>query len=163
MNEVFRKLSNYKPTEDLTRYSVSNLGNVRNDRTGRIMKGGVSSGYKDVHLSYGGKTKTRNVHQLVAIAFLNHIPCGMKLVVNHINFNRTDNRLDNLEIVTQRENSNLKHIKSSSEYVGVHWYKQRKKWKASIRLNGKRKHLGYFTNELEASEAYQKALKTIIN
>jgi len=161
-DEVFRKLSDYKPTEDLTRYSVSNLGNVRNDKTGLILKASINSrGYNKLWLYREGETKSKTIHQLVAIAFLNHIPNGMKLVINHKNFNRTDNRVDNLEIVTMRENTNRKHLKSSSIYTGVSLHKPNKKWRAQIKLNGKKKHLGYFTNELEASEAYQRELNRI--
>ena len=62
----------------------------------------------------------------------------MKLVVNHINNNKLDNRLENIEIVTSRENSNLKHIKSSSKYVGVSWCKKRNgKWHSSITFKKK--------------------------
>ena len=74
-------------------------------------------------------------------------------------FNKTNNKLDNLEIVTQRENSNQKHLKSSSKYIGVSWSKSRNKWVALIYLNGKHKNLGRFNDELEASKAYQKALQ----
>ena len=69
------------------------------------------------------------------------------------------NKVENLEIVTQRENANKKHIKSSSKYIGVSWKKRDKKWVSSIRINGKKKYLGSFTDELEAHNAYQKALK----
>jgi hypothetical protein len=118
-------------------------------------------GYPRVDLKKDGKRKSRTVHQLVAEAFLNHKPCGYKLVVNHINFIKHDNRLENLEIDTQRNNTNQKHLKSSSEYVGVSWNKKAKKWKAGIRINGKTKYLGSFTCEKEASEAYQLKLKNI--
>jgi len=95
----------------------------------RILKGcDNGSGYLFVNLSNNGKTKTKKIHQLVAESFLNHIPCGYKLVVNHINFNRQDNRVENLEIVTARENTNKKHLDSTSDYVGVYWYKSRRKW-----------------------------------
>lgn len=85
----------------------------------------------------------------------------MKSVVNHKNFIRTDNRAVNLEIVTSRENSNLKHLKSSSQFTGVSWYKRSKKWVAMITNEGKNKNLGYFTDEKEAHNAYQNALKQI--
>ena len=95
------------------------------------------------------------------IAFLNHIPRGLELVVNHKNFIRTDNRVENLEIVTNRENCNKKHLKSSSQYVGVSWAGDRKKWFSSIAIDGKLKNLGRFKTELEAHEAYQNALEKL--
>jgi hypothetical protein len=49
----------------------------------------------------------------------------------------------------------------SSNYKGVNWDKYNNKWRADIRINGKSKNLGRFTCELEASEAYQKILKTL--
>jgi len=122
----------------------------------------ISGGYLAVNLYSNGVVKMRTIHQLVAEAFLNHKPNGHKLVVNHINFNKADNRVKNIEIITQRENTNQKHIKSSSKYTGVTWYKTGKKWVAKIHINGKDRHLGYFTNELEASKAYQNKLKEII-
>jgi hypothetical protein len=70
--------------------------------------------------------------------------------------------LDNLEIVTARENSNKKHLKSSSKYIGVCFEKESKKWVASISLKGKQKKLGRFDCEIKASEAYQNALKTLL-
>ena len=74
---------------------------------------------------------------------------------------KSNNNKNNLEIVTTRVNSNQKHLKSSSEYTGVIWYKPRNKWKASIRISGKIKYLGLFELEIEASNAYQKALKEL--
>ena len=108
-----------------------------------------------------GEAKTRYYHKLVAEAFLNHVPCGMKLVINHINFNKQDNRVENLEIVTQRKNSSHRQNKGTSKYTGVSWSKGSKKWEVKIRINGGRKNLGYFTNELAASKAYQKELLII--
>lgn len=145
-------------------YQVSNLGNIKslnylNTGLKKVLKPWTGAdGYFKVEL----RSKGFSVHQLVAMAFLGHIPCGHKLVINHINFDKKDNRLENLEIVTNRENSNLKHKISSSKYVGVHWKKDRNKWRASIQYEGKNIHLGYFTDELEASKAYENFLKTKI-
>jgi len=107
--------------------------------------------------------KNRVVHQLVAEAFLNHVPCGYDLVINHINFNKLDNRIENLEIVTARENTNQKHIPHTSKYTGVSWYKNYNKWRAQIWINGKPKCLGYFNNEHDAYLVYQEKLEQIIN
>jgi len=155
-------------------YQVSSFGRVkslsRNVWNGlvfyttkdRILKlGKQGAGYFQVNLYKDKTRKTRTVHQLVAESFLNHVPNGMKLVVNHINLDKTDNNVNNLEIVTNRENSNRKHIKSSSKYTGVSWKKQTNKWGANIHINGKCKSLGYYHSEELASEAYQEALKLI--
>ena len=154
-------------------YQISDLGNVKGlnriASDGRRVKGKIlkvlfnsSTGYYHVALCVNGKPKTRTIHTLVAESFLNHEPCGSELVVNHINFDKSNNNKNNLEIVTTRVNSNRKHLKSSSEYTGVIWYKPRNKWMASIRISGKIKYLGLFELEIEASNAYQKALKELI-
>lgn len=155
----------WKSIKDYSNYEVSNLGRVKSLKYGkeRILKIGIDKGgYSIVVLCQKSILKTRTVHQLVAESFLNHIPNGKINVVNHKNFIRTDNRLENLEIITMRENSNKKHLKTSSQYVGVGLYKPNNKWIARIYINGKPKHLGYFINELEASQAYQIAFKNII-
>ena len=146
-------------------YLISNLGNIKSVKFGkeRDLKPQINSkGYYFVCLSKDNIRKQMLVHQLVVIAFLNHIPCGMKLVVNHINFNKQDNKLSNLEIVSNRENSNRKHLKSTSKYTGVSFEKDRNKWLAQIRIDGKIKKLGRFSNEIDASNAYQKELETIL-
>ena len=154
--EEFRNIKGYEGM-----YEASNLGNVKSLKCGkeRILKAGVDTGgYCIVNLSKDGEQKARKVHQLVAVAFLGHKPCGMKLVVNHIDIDKLNNNVSNLEIVTSRENSNKKHIKSTSKFVGVSWHKANKKWLAQILINGKLKYLGCFTNELSASNAYQNEL-----
>lgn len=118
-------------------------------------------GYHRVSLSVNNRVKRYRVHQLVAMAFLGHTPCGYEIVVNHKNFKRDDNWVENLELVTQRENCNKKHIKSSSQYVGVSFDKARNKWKAAIAFRGEKINLGRYVCEAEASAAYQKALNEI--
>jgi len=162
MEEIFKEVKNYEGL-----YEVSNLGRVKSlgnkhTRKEKILKACVNSrGYFLVSLHKKGVKKYMTVHNLVATAFLNHKSCGYKLVINHINFNKLDNIVYNLEVVTARENCNKKHIKSSSSFVGVYWYKARNKWHSQIQIDGKKHHLGYFINESEASSAYQNALKQI--
>ena len=161
---VFIFMEIWKKIKDYPDYEVSNLGRVKSFKKNNelIMSPQKNVyGYLIIRLSLNGKTKTKPVHKLVSIAFLDHTPCGMKLVINHINFIKTDNRVENLEIVTTRENSNKKHLSSSSEYVGVCWSKLQKKWRARITEKEKLIHLGYFKTEIEASIAYQEKLKTI--
>jgi len=160
--EIYKDIIGYEGM-----YQISNLGNVKSlPRKGSpkekiLIPKLINSGYLKVSLCKNKNVKNRTIHQLVAVAFLGHVPCGRILVVNHINFNKLDNRAVNLEVITFRENTNQKHIKSSSQYVGVYWKKDRIKWRASIYTNGKQKHLGYFNKEEEAHLAYEKELKII--
>ena len=172
-NEVWKDIPNYEGI-----YQASSLGRVkslsreiwRTRNNGysvlkeRILKNSINDmGYMMVGLSKDNKSKTRKTHQLVAEAFLNHKPCGYKLVINHKNFIKTDNRVENLEIVTARENCNHKHIKSSSKYTGVCWEKDTSKWTSQIHVNGVKKKLGRFKTEEEASLCYEMALIAIKN
>jgi YHS domain-containing protein len=159
--EIWKDIPNYEGC-----YQVSNLGRLKSLKMNKetILKGGISStGYLKFCLILNRKTKYYSMHQLVAMAFLNHKPCGYKLVVNHKNFNRLDNRLENLEVITHRENTNRKHIKSKSKYVGVQWSSNINKYRAVILINGKDKILGQFDDEKEASNYYEKALISLKN
>jgi hypothetical protein len=147
-------------------YQASDFGNIRSFIKNKItlLSQYVSKKkYCYVVIYMDKKPKTTTVHQLVAMAFYGHVPCGMELVVEHKNQIRNDNRLVNLEIITQRKNTDKKHLTSTSKYVGVCWKKNSKKWISSIWYNRKKIFLGRFDSELEASEYYQNALKAIEN
>ena len=165
--EVWKEIPNYEG-----KYMVSDQGNVKSlnfNRTGkeRLLKqtpGGDGGSYLRVSLWKDNRSKHYKVHQLVSMAFLGHVPCGMDIVVDHIDNDSLNNNLNNLQLITARENvsKDIDKINTSSKYSGVCWSKKSNKWKARITICGKRKHLGYFTNELEASESYQEALKNLI-
>ena len=169
MTEIWKDIIGYEGL-----YKISNLGRVKtlerfvkkNDRIHhlkeRIRIAGLgSSGYLQLVLCVNNIKVNKMIHQLVAESFLNHKPNRYNLVVNHKDFNKQNNNVGNLEIVSNRENSNKKHLPSSSCYVGVVWNKKAKKWASSIYINGKLKHLGLFTEEILASEAYQSELAKI--
>lgn len=91
-------------------YQVSSLGRIKslgNDKKKKekILKAGETKGYSQVILSRHKQLKTIYVHQLVAMAFLNHVRCGHKLEVDHINNIKSDNRVENLQILTHRDNT----------------------------------------------------------
>lgn len=151
----------WKKIKDFEDYQVSNLGNVKSLKFGKekvLNKYLNKQGYYCVCLSVDNKKCKINVHILVAIAFFNHKPCGYKLVVNHKDFDRSNNNLDNLEVVSQRENTNLKHFNFTSKYTGVSFNKTSNKWISQIHINGKQKYLGLFNTELEAHNKYKEYL-----
>ena len=88
------------------------------------------------------------------MAFLNHKPNGHNLVVDHINNDKLDNRLENLQIITHRENICKDRI-GTSKYAGVSYCKINKKWRARIQINKISYFLGYFTNEKDATIVYE--------
>lgn len=159
MKEIWKDVAGYEGY-----YMVSDLGNVKSLNYNHTKKHKIlancinSSGYCNVSLYRDRLKKQFSVHQLVAMSFHNHTPKGHTKVVNHINFNKSDNRAINLEIVTVRENSNLMHKPSSSKYVGVSWDTAASKWRSRIVIDGFDKSLGMFKNEHDAHLAYQKEL-----
>ena len=158
--EIWKNIPSY---ED---YQVSNFGNVKSlkfnkEKILKARKGNV--GYLYVNLCKNGKCKSLRVHQLVAMSFLKHNPNKTyKVIVDHVDNNPLNNRVDNLQLTTQRHNSSKDKKLTSSKYTGVSWNKAVSKWEVRIWVNGESKYLGRFVNELEASEIYQKELKQII-
>ena len=160
--EVWKDIPNFK------NYQVSNLGNVRSlnyRRTGKtkvLMKHINNRNRYTLNLyKEGQRYSNRNISVLMAIAFLNHKPCGHKLVVDHINNISTNDKLHNLQVITHRLNV-TKDRKGTSKYPGVSWDKTRNKWTSYIKLNNKNIYLGSYKNEQEAAQAYKKKLNNIL-
>ncbi len=86
---------------------------------------------------------------------------GDKKQGDHQDHSTLNNQRCNLRICTSQENTfNSRGRQNSfSQFKGVCWHSSNKKWIASIRLNKKLKHLGYFDSEKDAAEAYDKAAK----
>ena len=96
-------MEDFRKIEEFENYSISNLGNVRNDLTGRILIPHLNTnGYMALTLVKGKKKYLRYIHRLVALAFIPN-PENKKQV-DHINGNKTDNVLENLRWVTVSEN-----------------------------------------------------------
>jgi hypothetical protein len=85
--------------------------------------------------------------------------------IDHININKSDNRIENLRLVNSSQNNKNKNKfkNCSSKYKGVCWYKITSKWMATITINGKSKNLGYFDIEEDAYLAYKKVNDEIMN
>lgn len=153
--EVWKDIPSYEG-----KYQVSNLGRVKSllSSTEKILKTRKDkSGYLRINLGY----KTLRIHQLVAMAFLGHEPCGMKLVVDHIDGDRTNNKMENLQLITQKENlrkKNQVHSRSST----ITYDKIRNTWDVVVHYKGKVDYVGSYKTELEAVYyLYQKALNNL--
>ena len=173
IEEIFKDIPGYEGL-----YQVSNLGNVksleriiiREKKGNYIVKENIlkprinDNGYYCVNVYKEGYRKNIAVHILVAIAFLGHVQNRTtKIIPDHKDRDKSNNNLSNLELITQRENIDRywSTIKTSSKYTGVSWNKIANKWMAKIYIDGKQKHLGYFTDEYQAHLAYQKALNKL--
>lgn len=158
MNEIWKDIPEYEGI-----YQVSNLGNVKSIRKGKekiLSKRITSSGYVLCSLFKNGVLKQIQEHQLVAMAFLGHKPNGNRIVVDHIDNNKLNNHVDNLQLLSNRENT-TKDTKSTNKYAGAYWRKDVSKWISLIRINGRLKYLGYFKTEYDAHLAYQNAFKQL--
>lgn len=100
------------------RYLISNMGRLlttgyRGSKRCTIMKPAKDAhGYYRTMLLIDGKFKTIKLHRIVAQNWIDN-PLN-KLQVNHINFDRTDNRVDNLEWATPKEN--MMHSKINGRF-----------------------------------------------
>lgn len=99
MEEIYKDIDGYAGF-----YKISNLGNVKSlkGKTERFLKQYKDkNGYLHVSLSKNGHLKTFQVHRLVCLHFIEN---NTKLVVNHKDGNKSNNILENLELVTPQEN-----------------------------------------------------------
>jgi hypothetical protein len=103
--------------------------------------------------------KCHLIHRLIWCLFNGDIPEGM--VIDHMNGNHQDNRIENLRMTTRSGNQrNMKMSRrNKSGTMGVYWDKHFNRWHVGIGMNGKRKHIGYFTEKDAAVAARKQAEK----
>jgi hypothetical protein len=158
--EIWKDIPNYEGL-----YQVSNLGIVKSLRFNKekILKQRISNkGYLLVNLRNNNNDKTYSVHKLVAITFLNHKPCGMKLVIDHIDNDKKNNNSNNLIEISNRENCSKDKKNKTSKYTGISFCKITKKWIAQIQINGVVKKIGYYINEDIAKTNYDLITKKLL-
>lgn len=108
-------------------YEVSDLGNVRSlartTTSGKMLKQHTNTrnGYKYVSLCRNNTKATKRVHILVIEAFTDFVSNGFNAnaVVDHIDGDKTNNRLENLEVVTQKENDRRARAMKTQRYYSI--------------------------------------------
>ncbi len=164
MEEEWKSIINY---EDL--YQISNFGRIKSlsriincngyNKTipERILKETINrNGYIDISISKNGKKSILRPHRLVGIYFISN-PNNLDMI-NHIDGNRSNNHINNLEWVNRRENSCHRFLdkQTSSNYRGVSYIEKDKKWRSYINVNNKQLYLGRFNTK---EEAYHSRIK----
>ena len=159
-------------------YEISSLGKIRNLQ-GKVLKTYVqNSGYEQIKINYQGLHIHKSIHRLVAEAFIPN-PLN-RSCVNHIDGNKLNNTVDNLEWCTNSEN--ILHARKTglnpynkptlglklkprgnsgkqSQYLGVHWDKSRKRWRACVVLDNVKYLQKRYDSEYEAALARDECIK----
>lgn len=120
---------------------------IRKIKVGRFTIGTISEGYDNStgYMRTMFNKKRHKTHRLIWIHHYGNIESNMQ--IDHINGNRIDNRIENLRVVSNQQNSfNSHNTKGYSIKNG--------KYQAEIKINGKSKYLGLFSNEIDARNAY---------
>jgi hypothetical protein len=142
---VYWKYREDRPKEWNTRYAGKKAGNLD------------SKGYYTTSLRYNGFKCGMKLHTIVWILNHGYYP---KNIIDHIDRNKKNNLIDNLEDCLPQDNSNNRGANSnaSSHFRGVCFITNRNKWYVNIEVNKKNIFGGYFADELEAALKANKLL-----
>ena len=129
------------------------MGNVKNNKTGRIVKQHDSNGYKRLSIEVNKKRYKKLLHVLVAGAFIPNPE--NKPFVDHIDNCKTNNNIQNLRWATSKENNQNKSMgkNNTSGVKGVYFHKASQKYEARISIDGINVYIGLFTNLEDAKQA----------
>ena len=149
--EYLRSILHYDPETGIFTWKVS---------TSRRVKAGDAAGCQDGQGYRQIKVQSR-LYQAHRLAWLYVYGEWPKLNIDHINRNRSDNRISNLRDVSQKQNGQNagKPSSNTSGHTGIYWHKRDSKWVAQIRHSYKLIHLGCFTDREEAIAARKAAEK----
>ena len=111
-------------------------------------------GYRRVTWDRGVAGRVREyAHRLIWFMFNGSIPEGF--MIDHIDLDKGNNRIENLRLITKSGNS------QNSKCKGYFWDTRANKWRAGIKIDGKSKHLGFFLDEQAARIAYVEAKRVL--
>lgn len=120
------------------------------DLTGRIAGAINGNGYRHVMVN----RKIILQHRIIFLMHKGYVP----KMIDHIDRNRLNNKIDNLREATARQNQANRKIgkNNTTGFMGVSFSKENKKFVAGFRYNGKHINLGLFKTAEDASNAYKK-------
>lgn len=135
-----RQLLLYNKETGVFVWNTSRDNSVKKDDTA----GSMRCGYVCIRID----SQNYSAHRLVWLYLYGKLP----IQIDHINGIKNDNRIINLREVDCLENNKNKRLgkNNTSGYFGITWNKTARKWRGFIKINGKNKHLGYFTDKKEA-------------
>ncbi len=146
--EKLRELLNYDPDTGIFTWKVSTSNRVKVGDAAGSLDGG---GYQQISV----QSRLYKAHRL---AWLHMHGTWPKLDIDHINRNRSDNRITNLRDVSHKQN-HQNRSDNASGHPGVSWHKLTSRWQVKIMHNYKQIHLGCFSILEEAIAARKAAEK----
>lgn len=159
----------FKIVEKYPNYRIYENKVVYNIKTEKALDEFEKSKYSKVYLINENGGKHISIHKIYTEAFSKETKVEGRTLIDHINGDKSDNRLENLRRATYSENSRnvSKNTKksSSSIYKGVNWVKRSTAWRATIRYQkenekSKKHHIGQFDREVDAAIEYDKEALT---
>lgn len=161
---MYENLENekWKVVPGYENYEISSMGRLKNLKFNKMLNGCL-------HKASYNKDKTRRMYSLyneeglkklnaarwMAITFLDLNINDRNQQADHINNDSMDDRLENIQVISQRENLSKDRINKSG-FLGV--YPSGNKFLAKIQIDGKCNYIGVYPTAEEASEVYQTAL-----
>ena len=162
--DELKKLLRYEPETGKIFFKKRSVEDFETERAYKIFKTRFEGKqtFNTKH-SYGylvGTIKSKSLRAHI-VAFALHYGKWPTKDIDHINGIKTDNRIQNLRESTAQENAKNKFIspRNTSGINGVSWHKNRKKWIAQIKIDGKMKYLGGFDDIMEAAKVRKQADK----
>lgn len=125
-------------------------------KVGEIVGSITGKGYHHISIDF----KRYYTHRLVWLYFHGYMPS----IIDHINGDTLDNRIENLREVDKlgnAQNERKARVHNRSKLLGVSWHKSSGKYQAKISVNRKRIYLGTYETPQEAHEAYLKAKRRL--
>ncbi len=152
--EEAKRLLDYNTDTGVFTWKTTGRGRSKTNVAGTIN----SQGYQKIGISINNIMRRISGHRLAWYIKYEKLPI---LELDHINLDKSDNRIDNLREATRSEQgrNRTKPSNNTSGYKGV--IKQRNKWRAVIYIDGKAKNLGSFECAEEANKVYQAKAKEL--